>query len=254
MALRAVRRSPECRSRASRAASRCRCSMISRSSGSAIPSSAAMAFAFQARHRGRSPATRRRPGHRLVGGRDVPVLAALPFASLISTQRRACHSAGSAAAEDGVDPRALPLAAGEVDRLVAGPRPSGSARRGRVDHLVVLGGRPVGLLEQRPGVVEQVDGELSGASPGRAPWCRRVVVVIASGSSELSWPRMCRTRWSRNVRASIRARCVAQEPPRSAGSSVASRSRISRAGPRGRAAGRSSGPSRVGRAGRGGSS
>ena len=91
-----------------------------------------------------------------------------PFASLIATQRRACHSAGSArprtayTREHCHSPRAR--LTGSPTRLA----PVVARGMGAVDHLVVLGRRPVGLLEERPGVVEQVLGELRGGSPGRA--------------------------------------------------------------------------------------
>jgi hypothetical protein len=63
-------------------------------------------------------------------------------------------------AEHRVDAGTLPFAAGSLDRL-ADLAPVEAGRMGAVDHLVVLVGRPVGLLEERPGVVEQVGRKLA---------------------------------------------------------------------------------------------
>lgn len=63
------------------------------------------------------------------------------------------------AAENGVDARALPLAAREVDRRTGGG-PVVPRRVRCMDHLVHLLGRALGDLEQLPDVVEEVDREL----------------------------------------------------------------------------------------------
>ena len=84
----------------------------------------------------------------------------IPCSSHSATHRRACHSAGSGPAQDRVDAGALPLPAGEVHRL-PDLAPMVARGVGGVQHLVVLHRRSVGRLEQRPDVIEQVDGDLS---------------------------------------------------------------------------------------------
>ena len=63
-------------------------------------------------------------------------------------------------AQDRVDAGALPLPAGEVHRL-PDLAPVVARGVGGVEHLVVLHRRPVGRLEQRPDVIEEVHGDLS---------------------------------------------------------------------------------------------
>ena len=67
------------------------------------------------------------------------------------------------APEDRIDPRDLPLADDRPERLRmrSGRAPVVSARVRGMEHLVVLLGCPIGVLEQRPDMVEQVDAEAS---------------------------------------------------------------------------------------------
>ena len=103
-----------------------------------------------------------RAGHRLVGGRQVPVVAVrVRLGQLHAAPRVPERRLG--ATQDRVDAGALPLAAGEV-HVVADLAPVVARGVGRVDHLVVLGGGPRVHLEQRPGVVEQAGGQ---CPPGR---------------------------------------------------------------------------------------
>ena len=101
--------------------------------------------------------------------------SAMPLASLMRDAAAGVPERRLGPAEDRVDARALPLAAGEVDRLAADLAPVVARGVGAVDHLVVLGRGPVGLLEQGPGVVEQVRGELAAgrrveSRSGRRAW------------------------------------------------------------------------------------
>ena len=67
--------------------------MTSRSSGSAMPSRAAVALAFHAATSARSPATRHAGA--IASLADAMSQSAVLFASLIARHRRACQSAGS---------------------------------------------------------------------------------------------------------------------------------------------------------------
>ena len=202
----------------------------SRSSASAISSQAARRLGLPLARRGRSPRPREARAIASYAAGDVPVRA-LPLASSISTQRRACHSAGSAATEHRVDPRAQPLAAGEVDRL-ADLAPVVARRVGAVDHLVGLGRRAVGLLEERPGVVVEVDA--------RARRLGGRVELASDGGRGVAHDRsLSFTHWPHDVEDALEADRPGLDPAavgspasrrRSAGSSVASSSRISSSG------------------------
>ena len=106
--------------------------MTSRSSGSATPSSAARPWPSRpSTSPGRIAGHGRGAGERLVGGAAGPS----PRRRLVRLEDREAavgRARGPARARpsDRVDPRALPLAAGEVD-AARRPRPSGSATRGR---------------------------------------------------------------------------------------------------------------------------
>ena len=67
---------------------------------------------------------------------------------------------GLRASEHGVDARDLPLAATEV-RACADLAPVVPGAMRGVNHLVVLLGRSVRQLDQRPDVVEEIDGQLT---------------------------------------------------------------------------------------------
>ena len=99
-----------------------------------------------------------RPRERLVRERDVPVLDLAPAAPLEAALP--VEDGRLAAAEHGEDPGELPLAARLVLRLLRGLAPVIPGRVGGVDHRIVLVGRALRLLQERPGVVEEIDAEL----------------------------------------------------------------------------------------------
>ena len=230
-------------------------STISRSSGSAMASRRGHGLRLPGRDLVHVAGHHVGSCHRLVRGRDVPVGVAGRLVDLEATpgvpQRR------FRPAEDRVDPRALPLAARQVDRLAVRHLAPVVARGvGAVDHLVVLLRCAVGALEQRPGVVEQVGGELAAR--------RRVELGrFGAGGRCGHGGRVLRAELAEDVQDALEPERACLDPVRGARAGAGAdrpgrRSRAargsSRAVPRGRAAGRSSAPSRAGRAGRAGSS
>ena len=131
------------------------CSRIWRSSASSIFGSSAAARAFHSSRAASVPGDRARAGHRLVRRAELPVLARV--VGLVELDAAAGVVEGRLGpAQDAVHPRHLPLPARQVDRL-ADLAPVVARRVRRVEHLVVLLRRPVGVLEERPRVVEQPD-------------------------------------------------------------------------------------------------
>ncbi len=108
----------------------------------------------------------RRARDRLVREGNVPLLAVSALLEQIETapgvvERRL------AATEHGVDARDLPLAASEMARLADLPPVVPRRVRG-MEHRVVLGRRALGLFQERPDVVEEIDSQL--AVVGHAPF------------------------------------------------------------------------------------
>jgi len=101
-----------------------------------------------------------RTRQRLEGVREVPVLERVGLGLAVGETATCVVERRLGAPESRIDPRDLPLAAREV-RRGSDLRPVVARGMRGVDQLVVLLGRPLGKPQQRPGVVEEIDGELA---------------------------------------------------------------------------------------------
>ena len=108
----------------------------------------------------------RRARDRLVREGNVPLL---PVSALLEQFETApgVVERRLAATEHGVDARDLPLAASEMARLADLPPVVPRRVRG-MEHRVVLGRRALGLFQERPDAVEEIDSQL--AVVGHAPF------------------------------------------------------------------------------------
>ena len=185
----------------------------SRSSSSAIASAASRARATAASAPARSPATR--SARAIASWAKAMSQSAIPCSSHSARQRlRARGRLGTT--QDGIDARALPLAAGEVDGL-PDLAPVVAAGMGGVEHLVVLERRAVRSLEKRPDVIEQVDGQLAPIAEVKV--AEGGAVMIGSSWS-MAWLSQWICRWVRASRAARRDRCAARSWRRDSGSAA----------------------------------